>query len=113
MAEHKLTVHRLREPGEFRKFEGRPSGRPYLRYMVGRGFSEVFVRRASAEMGLRYCTLGPFAGRVIFLVHQEGRLVNWTGRAISPRARRRYQAHTPDPEMAARWGLPPAGNASS
>lgn len=98
----------LREPREFRKFAGKPSERPFMRYMVGRGFPEEFVRRASKEMGLRYCTLGAFAQRVIFLVHQEGRMVNWTGRAISKNARRRYQAHTPDPELAERWGLAPA-----
>lgn len=98
----------LREPAEFKKFIGLPSERPFLRYLEGRGFPARFVRRASAEMGLRYCTAGPFAGRVIFLVHMEGRLATWTGRAISPRAGRRYQAHTPDPELAASWGLPPA-----
>ena len=98
----------LREPHEFRRFSGKPSERPYMRYMVGRGFSEGFVRRASAEMGLRYCVHGRFGGRVVFLVHREGCLVNWTGRAISARAKRRYQAHTPDPELAAEWGLEPA-----
>lgn len=98
----------LREPHEFRVFSGKPSERPYMRYMVGRGFSKAFVRRASAEMGLRYCVHGRFGGRVMFLVHREGRLVNWTGRSISSRAKRRYQAHTPDPELAAEWGLEPA-----
>ena len=98
----------LVEPREFKKFEGKPSQRPYMRYLVRRGFSERFVRRASASMGLRYCTRGPFAGRVIFLVHQRGRLVTWTGRAISSRARLRYRALSPDPEVAARDGLPAA-----
>lgn len=98
----------LREPAEFKKFIGLPSERPFMRYLEGRGFPARFVRHASAEMGLRYCTAGPFAGRVIFLVHMEGQLATWTGRAISPRAGRRYQAHTPDPELAASWGLPPA-----
>lgn len=99
----------LAEPREFRRFEGRrPSERRFVSYLVGRGFEEEFVRRASAEMGLRYCTLGPYAERVIFLVHQEGRLVNWTGRSIFKHARLRYKAHTPDPELAARWSLEPA-----
>lgn len=97
----------MREPREFRPFGDKPSARRFARYMRGRGFPESFLREM-APAGLRYCTLGPFAERVIFLVHQEGRLVNWTGRAISPGARRRYQAHTPDPELAERWGLEPA-----
>lgn len=98
----------LAEPREFRKFAGKVSQRPYLKYMERRGFTREFVYRASAEMGLRYCVSGPFSWRVIFLVHHEGRLVNWTGRAIAASARRRYQAHTPDPEMAASWGYAPA-----
>lgn len=98
----------LREPREFRRFAGKPSSRPFVRYMRGRGFSAKFLERMSAEAGLRYCTLGVFAGRVIFLVEMEGRLVTWTGRSISSRAKRRYHAHTPDPELAGRWGLEPA-----
>jgi len=98
----------LRELPEFKKFTGLPSGRPHLQYMRSRGFTEKFLRRASEEAGLRYCTRGAFGGRVIFLVHQEGRLVGWTGRAISPRARLRYRALSADPEAAVRDGLPPA-----
>lgn len=98
----------LDELREFKKFGSLPSARPYVRYMVGRGFSEKFLRRASAEMGLRYCTRGPFGGRVVFLVHQGGALVNWTGRAISSRAFLRYRSLSPDPGRAARDGLPPA-----
>ena len=98
----------LAEPREFKKFEGKPSQRPYMRYLVRRGFPESFVRIASINMGLRYCARGPFAGRVIFLVHRGGRLITWTGRAISPRARLRYRALSPDPEIAARDGLPAA-----
>jgi hypothetical protein len=101
----------LREPPEFKRFEGRPSQRPYANYMMRRGFPEAFLRRASVEMGLRYATRGPFGGRVIFLVHQGGALINWTGRAISPRAALRYRAHTPDPERAARDGYIPARSA--
>lgn len=102
------AARELREPPEFKKFEGKPSQRPYAHYMVGRGFPEKFLRRASVKMGLRYCTRGLFTGRVVFLVHQEGRLVNWTGRAVSSRAALRYRAHTPDPELAERCGLVPA-----
>lgn len=98
----------LKELVEFKKFAGLPSGRPYAQYMRSRGFTEEFLRRASVKAGLRYCTRGPFAGRVVFLVHQEGRLVNWTGRAISPRAGLRYRALSPDPEVAERGGLPRA-----
>jgi hypothetical protein len=101
-------VVELCELSEFRPFAGKPSALPFARYMSGRGFGLKFLRRASERMGLRYCTRGPFAGRVVFLVHMRGKLVNWTGRTTSPRARLRYKALSADPEVASRDGLPPA-----
>ncbi len=98
----------LREPPGFKKFGGLPSSAPFVRYMEGRGFGRTFLARASAEMGLRYCVRGAFAGRVVFLVHAEDQLVTWTGRTISPRARLRYKALSADPEVAAHDGVAPA-----
>lgn len=99
---------RLIELPAFREFGDAPSARPFVRYMARRGFSATFLRRASRELGLRYCVRGPFGGRVIFLVRQEGRLVTWTGRTLSKFTSLRYKSLSTDPERAAAEGLPPA-----
>lgn len=98
----------LREPPEFRALSDKPSCRPFLRYLVDRGFRRDFLLRDTEELDLCYAVRGPFGGRVIFLVRDEGRLVTWTGRTISGRQRRRYDALTTAPEFAARQGLQPA-----
>lgn len=99
----------LREPPEFKRFDAAlPSALPYARYMQRRGFPQDFLRGEATALGLRYCVRGAQAGRVVFLVHQEGKLVNWTGRSLSPNARLRYRVLSADPEVAARDGLPAA-----
>lgn len=97
----------LREPTEFRKFTDLPSARPFLRYLEGRGFPRQFVL-APADLGLRYAVRGGFGGRVVFLVHDLGNLVTWTGRTISRRQPQRYKALPTDEENAALLGCAPA-----
>jgi hypothetical protein len=102
----------LKMPSIFKTFEpgshARPSARPYIRYLIGkRGFSAKQVNGLTARYGLRYCTSGPYAGRIIFPVRKGPDLCSWTGRAIG-HSTLRYKSLSPDPEKAESEGLPPA-----
>lgn len=98
----------LPEPPEFRKLSDRPSARPFMRYLEGRGFDRDFLLRHGDALGLRYAVRGPFGGRIIFLVHDGGALVTWTGRTLSTRQGLRYKELPVNPESADAIGLPPA-----
>ena len=98
----------LDERPEFRPLSDLPSARPFMSYLIKRGFTRDFLMRESKALGLRYAVRGPFGGRVVFLVQDGGRLVTWTGRTLSARQLVRYKELPVDPDSAAALGLPPA-----
>jgi len=74
---------RLTLPDEFKRIDGKRSGRAIFRYLTeDRGFTESQVLRLSKDYGLRYAMTGPQRYRVVFPVWFEGQLVSWTGRTI-------------------------------
>ena len=93
---------------EFKRFEGKPSSKPFMRYMADRYYDSADVARLSRIYGLRYATQGYFRGRIIFPVKQGGKLVSWTGRSIYPTASLRYMSLPWDDEKAREHDLPPA-----
>lgn len=92
---------------EFKKFRDVTSFRPYLKYLLRRGFSDHDIFRMSDRYHLRYCTTGAFGGRIIFLVHDEvSNLVSWTGRSVSKDAFIRYKSLPYKDEVAKSQGVP-------
>lgn len=77
----------LRMPDEFKPFSTMPSCAPFRKYLWSRGFDWQQLR----HYHLRYCTRGPFAGRVIIPIYANHKLVNWTGRSIHKGAIQRYK----------------------
>lgn len=71
-----------KEPSEFRAFSARYSAKPFVGYMRARGFSKSDLFDFCDRYEIRFSTLGEFKGRIIFLVREKGKLVNWTGRTI-------------------------------
>jgi hypothetical protein len=101
-------------PKEFKAFgKGLPSERPYRNYLLGRGFTDKQIDTITKRYGVRYCTSGPYSGRVVFVVRYEGEIVSWTGRAISKSQELRYKALSADPERAEREGSQVAHSAIS
>lgn len=99
---------RLKLLDEFKPFvEGKPSARPFIRYLDRRGFWLPEPEQLTARYGLRYTTRGPFSDRIIFPVIYEGRLIAWTARTIH-NLEPRYKALTIDAESAAKQGIAPA-----
>jgi hypothetical protein len=105
-ADEQLT---LEMPPEFKRFTGMPSSKPFSQYLDDRGFDE----RDTKHFDIRYCTKGPFKGRIIFPVVHHYKLVSWTGRTIYPDQKLRYRALTTDKEKAERDNLKPALGAIS
>jgi hypothetical protein len=97
----KAVAHstKLYLPREFLSFMDLPSARPFIRYLRGRGFDQGQIMGLTKNYGVRYCTQGAFASRIIFPIYFQGQLVNWTGRTISQRENLRYKtlATEPDP----------------
>lgn len=97
--------HRVLDvPKEFKRFEGLPSSRPYVRYLKQRGFTDDDIAVMSRRYSMRYCISGSYAGRIMFLIRENGNLTAWTGRSISPNAELRYKALSIDDERAEREG---------
>lgn len=74
----------LAMPKEFQRFrKSSITARPYISHMLEtrRIPARVFWDLAE-RLDLRYCTQGPFRGRIIFPVRYKGKLVSWTGRTI-------------------------------
>lgn len=94
----------LKVPSEFKRFQGLPSELPYANYLYGRGFTDEEIAGMSSRYSMRYCTSGPFRGRIIFLVRYTGELVAWTGRSISKYEELRYKALSVDPERTTAMG---------
>jgi len=82
-------------PPQWRPLDDQPSARWFVAYLQRRGFSPVIIWSLTARYGLRYCTAGQFAGRLIFPVEEDGQLRGWTGRSIYARERVRYLSHGP------------------
>jgi hypothetical protein len=111
---NKLDITKCpRLPEEFKPLLDKPSAWPFLSYMKSRGYEFKDILQLSRTFDLHYCTSGPFRGRVIFLVKRHGKLLNWTGRAVSKDTIPRYRSHTTMPELAALLGLDPAAESIS
>lgn len=91
-------------PPEFRKLNELPSCRPYIRYLAQRGLSDWEI--LTNYYGIRYCTDGPFHGRIIFPVYYQGKLRNWTARTISQNEELRYKQPMTKKEKSEKEGIP-------
>lgn len=98
-------VRPLRLPKNFHPLalEGQPGRDPFLTYLASRGFD--CVERMAWYYNLQYCRVGYFSHRVIIPIYYEKRLVNWTGRDITERARLRYTNASEDADVARKQGL--------
>ena len=72
---------RLVMPPEFRLITANGSSQRFYHYLENRGFDNP--ANAAHLYGLRCCTTGRWKDRIIFPVHQRGKLMAWTGRAIT------------------------------
>lgn len=92
---------RLRIPKEFRRIEYRAASKRFTDYLEGptRLFNRAQVETLTDNYDMYFCTEGPQRGRVVFLVKQRGKLVNWTGRTIYSQEDLRYKTLSTDPEI--------------
>ena len=66
-------------------------------YLKSRNYSQHDIEAMATRYDLHYATQGPWARRVIFPIRDHyGRIVNFTGRAISKRAIIRYKTTSRD-----------------
>ena len=107
MAPSTITAPRdpLKFPREFKPLEDKPLARPYLRYLINRGYGHP--KSLTRNYGLHYCTHGAFGGHIIFPVYFQNQLVSWTGRTITDHGLR-YKSLTTTPEKAKEEGTPVA-----
>jgi hypothetical protein len=87
-------ITELSFPKEFRRFNvpenSRYAGR-FLDYIAQRGFGDN-AREVCEKYGLRYALTGDQAWRIIIPIYDaDGRLKNWTGRAIGANVTLRYK----------------------
>ncbi len=81
--------------------------RPYFNYIRERGFSKSETYDVIERYNLKFALTGPWKHRIIIPVYDEdGKLMSWTGRALSRRAVVRYKALSDDPEFADENNLP-------
>jgi len=71
----------LTMPHEFRLITENGSGMRFFNYIRNRGFPRP--EKVAHVYNLRYCTTGRWKDRIIVPVYQRGKLIAWTGRAIS------------------------------
>lgn len=95
-------------PKAFFPITDRPAAKYYWRYLKDRRYSDRQIAGMTNAFGIRYCRDGPFAGRIIFPVFYEGKLMTWTGRTIFPGETLRYKTLTVDADRASVLGLEPA-----
>jgi hypothetical protein len=93
---------------EFRPLANRGGGRYFANYLVERGYSLDDIPELQHTYNLQYAIAGPFKYRLIFPITINGKLVNWTGRSISPNETLRYRTLSANPETAKENGLPMA-----
>lgn len=100
----------LELPSSFKPFGTYlPSERPFRRYLRGRDFTVREIDHyLTRDFDMHYCTQGPFRGRIVFPVYNDGELVTWTGRSIYADAFLRYMTLTSDEEKARDQLLTPA-----
>jgi hypothetical protein len=93
---------------DFKPFSDKITARPYLFYLSKRlDLSLTKTITLTQSWDLRWASSGPYAGRVIFPVRQEGQLMTWTGRAIG-NSQIRYKTLSTDLTKAKTEGLPAA-----
>jgi hypothetical protein len=68
-------------PHEFMTLGPKPSATRFRNYLQRRGFDDI--DDLGRRYQLRYCSTGRWKDRIIFPVFRRGKLVAWTGRAIS------------------------------
>lgn len=102
---------KLALPDEFRPFKQLPSAKPYIVYLQRRGFADPIA--VANDFDLRYCTRGPYHGRIIFPVYHGGELMTWSGRSIYPTEPMRYKVLSTKSERSAVEGYGLARGASS
>lgn len=90
----------LEWPEEFKTIADRPSARLVYQYLMGasRRFSCDQIDTFTERFGLHYASQGLYRGRIVFPVHQDNRLVSWTGRTVYPGEALRYRTLSTDPE---------------
>lgn len=103
----------LKMPAEFKRFTGLPSSKRFVRYLHERNFTDKQIERMSERLGVRYCTRGPYEGRIMFPLRFEKRLLSWTGRTIYNSEELRYKTLSIDPERTKREGYEAALGAIS
>lgn len=78
-------------PEEFKEFDDVPSAGRFIKYLKRRNFKRKDIWWATTRYDLRYCTRGPFQGRIVFPVIYRDQLLGWTGRSIYPGETLRYK----------------------
>lgn len=103
-------IRKLKLPPEFSEFSGdpKPSANLFISYLWNRGYSYREIAGMTRHYGMRYCTRGPYKGRIIFPIKHDYRLISWTGRTVYPSVDLRYKVLSPDVEKARREGMEPA-----
>ena len=101
---------KLKLPPEFKPFDDayKPSSRIFRNYLYERGFTPVQVNNFTIHYGIKYCTFGPYGGRIIFPVYADNQLITWTGRTIHTNHNPRYKSLSPDTEKSKADGFNPA-----
>lgn len=99
----------LHMPPEFKALSKLPSCINYRSYLkFNRDYTDDQIDAFWHLYDMRYCTSGPFSGRIIFPVKMHGRLMTWTGRTIYKANNLRYKTLSADAEKAKAQGLPRA-----
>ena len=70
-------------PSDFNRITLKRSTKRFFDYLIGRGFHKQDVSSLCTKYHLRCALLGAWKYRVIVPVFIDGKLVNWTARAIS------------------------------
>jgi hypothetical protein len=105
-----LSPKKLLLPPEFKPFNDtyKPSSRNFRNYLYERGFTPLQVNNITKVYQVRYCTTGPYDGRIIFPVYANRQLMTWTGRTIHANQNLRYKTLSTDAEKSKSDGLNPA-----
>jgi hypothetical protein len=79
----------------------------FIPYLRRRGYSIKEIDKLVERFDLHYALTGKFAYRLIIPVFMDGKLVNWTGRAVTTDTLR-YKTLSHDMEVSRKADLPPA-----
>jgi hypothetical protein len=102
------SVGRLEFLSEFKKIRDKGlRGELFYSYLIERGYNEKQAAQLIERFDLRCALIGKFAYRVIIPVFMDGKLVNWTGRAVTTDTLR-YKTLSHDMEVSRKAGLPQA-----